>query len=77
MTRISPTTATSSHAAPLALRHLCRIYLRTCRMVVMANLSNVEYILKTNFANFPKGKPFTEILNDLLACSIFNVDSDL
>ncbi|KAL2337840.1 hypothetical protein Fmac_012286 [Flemingia macrophylla] len=47
------------------------------RTVVTANPSNVEYILKTNFANFPKGKPFTEILGDLLGCGIFNVDGEL
>jgi cytochrome P450 len=37
----------------------------------------VEYILKTNFKNFPKGKPFTEILGDFLGKGIFNVDGDL
>ena len=42
-----------------------------------ANPTNVEYILKTNFNNFPKGKPFTEILGDLLGCGIFNVDGEL
>ncbi|XP_020234625.1 cytochrome P450 94B3 [Cajanus cajan] len=47
------------------------------RTVVTANPHNVEYILKTNFANFPKGKPFTEILGDLLGCGIFNVDGEL
>jgi len=34
-------------------------------------------MLKTNFTNFPKGKPFTEILSDLLGCGIFNVDGKL
>ncbi|XP_062115962.1 cytochrome P450 94B3-like [Humulus lupulus] len=47
------------------------------RTVVTANPTNVEYIVKTNFANFPKGKPFTEILGDLLGCGIFNVDGEL
>ncbi|PON72164.1 Cytochrome P450, E-class, group IV [Trema orientale] len=46
------------------------------RTVVTANPTNVEYVLKTNFANFPKGKPFTEILGDLLGCGIFNVDGE-
>ncbi|TKY63450.1 monooxygenase protein [Spatholobus suberectus] len=45
------------------------------RTVVTANPHNVEHILKTNFDNFPKGKPFTEILGDLLGCGIFNVDA--
>ena len=47
------------------------------RTVVTANPCNVEYILKNNFNNFPKGKPFTEILGDLLGCGIFNVDGEL
>ncbi|KAJ9140175.1 hypothetical protein P3X46_030852 [Hevea brasiliensis] len=47
------------------------------RTVVTANPANVEHMLKTNFSNFPKGKPFTEILGDLLGCGIFNVDGEL
>ncbi|KAK2648231.1 hypothetical protein Ddye_015720 [Dipteronia dyeriana] len=47
------------------------------RTIVTANPDNVEHMLKTNFANFPKGKPFTEILGDLLGCGIFNVDGEL
>jgi cytochrome P450 len=47
------------------------------RTVVTANPANVEYLLKTNFKNFPKGKPFTEILGDLLGFGIFNVDGEL
>ncbi|CAI8597825.1 unnamed protein product [Vicia faba] len=47
------------------------------RTILTANPLNVEYILKTNFTNFPKGKPFTEILGDLLGGGIFNVDGKL
>ncbi|XP_021905662.1 cytochrome P450 94B3-like [Carica papaya] len=47
------------------------------RTIVTANPENVEYILKTNFCNFPKGKPFTELLGDLLGRGIFNVDGEL
>ncbi|KAG6720257.1 hypothetical protein I3842_03G050200 [Carya illinoinensis] len=47
------------------------------RTIVTANPENVEYMLKTNFNNFPKGKPFTEILGDFLGCGIFNVDGEL
>ena len=36
------------------------------RTVVTANPANVEHILKSNFGNYPKGKPFTDILGDLL-----------
>ncbi|XP_057767465.1 cytochrome P450 94B3-like [Salvia miltiorrhiza] len=47
------------------------------RTVVTANPDNVEYMLKTNFANFPKGKPFTELLGDFLGLGIFNVDGEM
>ncbi|KAK9052352.1 hypothetical protein SSX86_028981 [Deinandra increscens subsp. villosa] len=47
------------------------------KTIITANPENVEYMLKTNFVNFPKGKPFTEILNDFLGFGIFNVDGDL
>ncbi|KEH22037.1 cytochrome P450 family protein [Medicago truncatula] len=47
------------------------------RTIVTANQHNVEYVLKTNFKNFPKGKPFREILSDFLGKGIFNVDDDL
>ncbi|KAI3813089.1 hypothetical protein L1987_17805 [Smallanthus sonchifolius] len=47
------------------------------KTIITANPQNVEYMLKINFINFPKGKPFTEILNDFLGHGIFNVDGDL
>ncbi|CAN4105354.1 unnamed protein product [Withania somnifera] len=47
------------------------------RTIVTANPNNVEYILKTNFINYPKGQPFTEILGDFLGRGIFNVDGEL
>ncbi|PWZ28266.1 Cytochrome P450 94B3 [Zea mays] len=47
------------------------------RTVVTANPVNVEHILKGNFGNYPKGKPFTDILGDLLGTGIFNVDGEL
>ncbi|KAJ0111481.1 hypothetical protein Patl1_03021 [Pistacia atlantica] len=47
------------------------------RTIVTANPENVEYMLKTNFNNFPKGRPFTEILGDFLGYGIFNVDGEL
>ncbi|KAI6700842.1 hypothetical protein NL676_015166 [Syzygium grande] len=47
------------------------------RTVVTARPENVEHILRTNFHNFPKGKPFTEILGDFLGSGIFNVDGEL
>ncbi|VAH53631.1 unnamed protein product [Triticum turgidum subsp. durum] len=43
---------------------------------VTANPANVEYMLKTRFDNFPKGKRFAALLGDLLGAGIFNVDGD-
>ncbi|KAL8154178.1 hypothetical protein V2J09_011938 [Rumex salicifolius] len=47
------------------------------RIVVTANPENVEYVLKGNFPNYPKGKPFTDLIGDLLGCGIFNADGEL
>ncbi|TVU03804.1 hypothetical protein EJB05_50652, partial [Eragrostis curvula] len=47
------------------------------RTVVTANPANVEHILKGNFGNYPKGKPFTDVLGDLLGTGIFNVDGEM
>lgn len=42
-----------------------------------ANVENVEYILKTRFDNFVKGRYLGEVLGDLLGKGIFNVDGTL
>ncbi|CAK8566929.1 unnamed protein product [Lathyrus sativus] len=47
------------------------------RTILTANPLNVEYMLKTNFKNYPKGKPFTEVIYDLLGSGIFIVDGKL
>ncbi|KAL8118483.1 cytochrome P450 94B3-like [Apium graveolens] len=47
------------------------------RTIITANPDNVEYILKTKFSNFPKGKAFTEYLGDFLGFGIFNVDGEV
>ncbi|CAK9212904.1 unnamed protein product [Sphagnum troendelagicum] len=41
-----------------------------------ASPKNVEYILKTNFDNYPKGPETCNNLSDLLGSSIFNVDGE-
>ncbi|KAI7725042.1 hypothetical protein M8C21_004033 [Ambrosia artemisiifolia] len=46
-------------------------------MIVTANPENIEHILKTRFENYPKGKPFTDLLGDFLGIGIFNVDGEL
>ncbi|KAK9122626.1 hypothetical protein Sjap_012228 [Stephania japonica] len=45
--------------------------------VSTANPLVVEYILKTNFHNYPKGPRFTSYLHDFLGQGIFNSDSHL
>lgn len=52
------------------------IHLHVLGNTITANPENVEYILKTRFDNYPKGKPFSVILGDLLGRGIFNVDGD-
>lgn len=52
------------------------IHIHVLDNVVTANPENVEYMLKTNFDNFPKGKVFSSILGDLLGHGIFNVDGE-
>lgn len=43
-------------------------------LVVTRDPRNVEYMLKQNFPNFPKGPEFHSILLELLGDGIFNVD---
>jgi cytochrome P450 len=53
------------------------IHIHVLRNTITANPDNVEYMLKTRFENYPKGKPFSLILGDFLGRGIFNVDGDL
>ncbi|KAK9126440.1 hypothetical protein Scep_015286 [Stephania cephalantha] len=50
------------------------ITLHSLNNVVTANPLNVLHILHSKFPNYPKGKPFSAILGDLLGRGIFNVD---
>ncbi|KAG0457848.1 hypothetical protein HPP92_023005 [Vanilla planifolia] len=52
------------------------IHIHVLGNTVTANPDNVEYMLKTRFENFPKGKAFSSILGDLLGRGIFNVDGE-
>lgn len=52
------------------------IHLHVLSNTITCNPQNIEYILKTRFDNYPKGKPFFTILSDLLGHGIFNVDGD-
>lgn len=53
------------------------IHIHVLRNTITASPENVEYILRTRFENFPKGKAFSTILGDLLGRGIFNVDGDM
>ncbi|KAL2927357.1 Cytochrome P450 86B1 [Bienertia sinuspersici] len=44
--------------------------------VVTSEPRNLEYLLKSNFSNFPKGDYFRNILKDFLGDGIFNADND-
>lgn len=45
--------------------------------VMTADPVNIEYMLKTNFNNFPKGKYYRDRFQDLLGDGIFNADDEL
>ncbi|KAI9161074.1 hypothetical protein LWI28_014199 [Acer negundo] len=45
--------------------------------VFTANPSNIEYILKTNFENYPKGERMISLLEDFLGQGIFNSNGEL
>ncbi|KAK6252438.1 hypothetical protein QUC31_014158 [Theobroma cacao] len=44
--------------------------------IITVDPSNIEYMLKTNFKNFPKGKYYRERFCDLLGGGIFNSDDE-
>uniref|UniRef100_A0A0D9V6V5 Cytochrome P450 n=1 Tax=Leersia perrieri TaxID=77586 RepID=A0A0D9V6V5_9ORYZ len=43
---------------------------------ITANPANVEYIVKTNFQNYPKGEYVVSVIEDFLGHGIFNSDGD-
>ncbi|KAK2968635.1 hypothetical protein RJ640_030715 [Escallonia rubra] len=45
--------------------------------VITSDPSNIQYMLKTKFNNFPKGRNFRERFSDLLGDGIFNADNEL
>lgn len=52
------------------------IHIHVLNNTITANPANVEFMLKTKFDNYPKGKSFSTILGDLLGRGIFNVDGE-
>ncbi|KAG2568177.1 cytochrome P450 704C1-like isoform X2 [Panicum virgatum] len=51
-----------------------RMLTPACNYVYTVEPANVEYILKTNFANYGKGSTLHDLAEDLLGDGIFNVD---
>ncbi|KQK10209.1 cytochrome P450 94B3 [Brachypodium distachyon] len=43
---------------------------------ITANPANVEYVMKTNFQNYPKGDFVVSVIEDFLGHGIFNSDGD-
>ncbi|KAK8449435.1 hypothetical protein SEVIR_7G218300v4 [Setaria viridis] len=59
----------------LARRHRTfRMLTPTSNYIYTVEPGNIEYILKTNFANYGKGSALHELAEDLLGDGIFNVD---
>ncbi|KAL7617977.1 hypothetical protein Lser_V15G01926 [Lactuca serriola] len=52
------------------------IHIHVLHNTITSNHQSVEYMLKTQFENYPKGKSFSAILGDFLGNGIFNVDGD-
>ncbi|KAI3743524.1 hypothetical protein L1987_61234 [Smallanthus sonchifolius] len=52
------------------------IHIHVLNNTITSNHQNVEYMLKTRFENYPKGKAFSAILGDFLGRGIFNADGD-
>ncbi|KAD3337599.1 hypothetical protein R6Q59_027549 [Mikania micrantha] len=52
------------------------IHIHVLNNTITSNQQNVEYMLKTRFENYPKGKAFNAILGDFLGRGIFNADGE-
>ncbi|XP_020532250.1 cytochrome P450 86B1-like [Amborella trichopoda] len=44
--------------------------------IITCDPQNLEYMLKTRFSNFPKGKLFHDMFEEFLGDGIFNIDGD-
>lgn len=56
---------------------LCRgMWMGNAYGVLTVDPSNIEYMLRTRFTNFPNGKYFRERFHDLLRDGIFNADGE-
>lgn len=57
--------------------HFNGIWLGRFYGVLTINPANIEYVLKTRFHNFPKGKYYRERFGDFLGDGIFNADHQM
>ncbi|CAN6478202.1 unnamed protein product [Victoria cruziana] len=46
------------------------------QIIATSDPRNIEYILKSNFQNFPKGKQFSDAFLELMGSGIFNSDAE-
>uniref|UniRef100_A0A5K1FZ90 Uncharacterized protein n=2 Tax=Nymphaea colorata TaxID=210225 RepID=A0A5K1FZ90_9MAGN len=51
-------------------------YVPAMQAVVTSDPRNIEFILKSNFENFPKGKEFSKVFSKLMGSGIFNSDAE-
>ncbi|XP_042500277.1 cytochrome P450 86B1-like [Macadamia integrifolia] len=56
--------------------HYRGIWMGGAHGIVTVDPTNIEYMLKTRFINFPKGQYYRERFSDLLRDGIFNADDD-
>ncbi|XP_065873830.1 cytochrome P450 86B1-like [Euphorbia lathyris] len=57
--------------------HYRGVWMGGAHGVMTADPVNIEYMVKTNFGNFPKGRYYRETFWDLLGDGIFNADAEL
>ncbi|KAM0940286.1 putative alkane 1-monooxygenase [Dioscorea sansibarensis] len=53
------------------------LWFSRCHGLITFDPVNIEYMLKTHFSNFPKGKYYRERFADLLGEGIFNADDEV
>lgn len=53
------------------------IWMAGAHGIITVDPSNIEYMLKTRFTNFPKGRYYRERFSDFLGDGIFNADDEI
>eukprot|EP00898_Chlorokybus_atmophyticus_P008911 jgi/Chlat1/9020/Chrsp94S08291 len=57
-------------------QRLSRLFIPSLRYHIISDVPSVERVLKTNFANYPKGQLFHDMQKDVLGDGIFAVDGE-